>query len=42
VVVTEGVYLLDGYRLSFFQINSPIDAGLVRGYCRVVFFLKYI
>jgi len=42
LVVTQGVYLLVGYRLSFFQIDSQIDARSVGRYCRFLSLFKYI
>jgi len=42
LVVTESVYLLDGYCFSFLQVDSRINTWSVGWYCRFFFFFKYI
>jgi len=42
LVVTEGVYFFYGYRFSFFQVDSWIDAWSVWPYIRFFPFFEHI
>ena len=42
LVVTECLYLLDGYCLSFFPIDSEVDARSVEWYRRFFFLFNYV
>jgi len=42
LVVTQGVYLFDGYFFSFFPVDSQINIWSVRWYCCFFTFFEYI
>jgi len=42
LVVTEGIYFLDGYCFSLFEVDSQIDTWSVWRYCRLLPFFEHI
>jgi len=42
LVVTQGIYLFDGYPLAFLQVNSQVEAQPVGRYPGLLSFFEYI